>query len=145
MKKYLDTNYHKVKPTYFARYFHGDSTYENILFKDFDTKFIDFDSDYAWGPIELDMGKLTQSIVTKYESWSNPETVIENTDEEFNKVLTSYNELIKSDYIRSKAYFYCIIHLIRMIPYQAQRDVKRCHIALDWVKKLFAELQTIKD
>lgn len=142
MKSYLETNYYKVRPTFFARYFHGDLTYENILFNNFDVKFIDFDNDYAWGPIELDLGKLTQSIITKYESWDTPESAITHTEEEFEQVLSFYKSQLTtgSDYVEDKAYFYCIIHLIRMIPYQAQRDVNRCHIALNWVKELFNRL-----
>lgn len=146
MKDYLENNIHKVTPnSKFARYFHGDSTYENILFNNFDVKFIDFDNDYKMGPIELDMGKLTQSIITKYESWDTPETEITETNDEFNQVLDMYNQILQSEHIKSKAYFYCIIHLIRMVPYQAQRDVNRCKIALSWIKKLFNELQTISD
>jgi hypothetical protein len=109
------------------------------LFYNFDVKFIDFDNDYVWGPVELDLGKLTQSIVTKYESWDNPEEAIQNVEEEFERVLYFYTGFVGPE-VKSKAYFYCIIHLIRMIPYQAQRDVNRCHIALGWVKELFNRL-----
>jgi hypothetical protein len=120
--------------------------YEKRGFKNpIDVKFIDFDNDYKMGPIELDMGKLTQSIITKYESWDTPETEITETNNEFNQVLNMYNQILQSEHIKSKAYFYCIIHLIRMVPYQAQRDVNRCKIALSWIKKLFNELQTISD
>lgn len=139
MKEYLSKNYNTIRPSFFARYFHGDLTYENILFYNFDVKFIDFDNDYAWGPVELDLGKLTQSIVTKYESWDTPESAITDTQDEFDRVLYFYRGFVGENVI-DKAYFYCIIHLIRMIPYQAQRDVNRCHIALNWVKELFNRL-----
>lgn len=145
IQKYYKEYYYKIQPQFFTKYFHGDFTYENILFDNFDTKLIDFDNDHDWGPIELDLGKLTQSIITKYESWSLPEIEIKDTDEEFEIVLRFYSSLITERYIRSKAYFYCIIHLVRMIPFQAKRDIKRCDIAMKWIKELLERLHQIED
>jgi hypothetical protein len=52
---------------------HGDLTLENVLYATDDVRLIDMDgADYVDAP-ELDMGKLFQSIVGRYESWAHSE------------------------------------------------------------------------
>jgi hypothetical protein len=123
----------EVSPQFLCRYIHGDLTYENILVKDSDIRFIDLDNDNKPGPPELDLGKLTQSILTQYEHWDDKEFDISNKDE-FDVVTEFYSRLLNQPIaqIKNKAYFYCAIHLFRMIPYQFKRNPSRAQMAFDF-------------
>ena len=129
-----------IAPQFLCKYYHGDLTYENILVKNEDIKLIDFDNDNKPGPVELDLGKLTQSILTHYEFWDKNLEVY--TNYEFNKIIEFYNTLIgdKQQTI-NKAHFYCALHLIRMIPYQAKTSLERVKKALLHSKKLLEDIK----
>ena len=88
----------------------------------------------------MDLGKLTQSILTHYEFWDKNLEVY--TNYEFNKIIEFYNTLIgdKQQTI-NKAHFYCALHLIRMIPYQAKTSLERVKKALLHSKKLLEDIK----
>lgn len=123
----------EVSPQYLCRYIHGDLTYENILVKDSGVRFIDLDNDNKSGPPELDLGKLTQSILAQYEHWDDKEFDAGNKDE-FDIVTEFYSGLLNQPVAqtKNKAYFYCAIHLFRMIPYQFKRSPHRAKMAFDF-------------
>jgi molybdopterin-guanine dinucleotide biosynthesis protein A len=69
------------KPTFICP-IHGDLNFENILYNETlnDVKVIDMEgSRYVDSPL-FDLGKLFQTLVARYESWSKMETVIFNKD-----------------------------------------------------------------
>lgn len=125
--------YEYLSPLKFVTYYHGDLTYENILVKDEDIKFIDLDNDNMNGPMELDLGKLMQSVLTNYEYWDNDENM-PYFNNEFDKIIKFYCDILQQskEQVINKAYFYCVLHLIRMIPYQAEINIKRASKAIDW-------------
>ena len=117
---------------------HGDLTYENIMvnINNNDIKLIDIDGANFIDAIELDLGKLFQSYISKYELWSNDNPII-NLDLENNIINTKqyYNEYKKIDFkifsnwidildlkndeeLLKVGIFYMIIHLFRMIPFR---------------------------
>ena len=101
-----------------------------------DIKLIDIDGANFIDAIELDLGKLFQSYISKYEIWSNDNPII-NLDLENNIINTKqyYNEYKKIDLkifsnwidildlkndeeLLKVGIFYMIIHLFRMIPFR---------------------------
>lgn len=123
----------ELTPQFITSSFHGDLTYENIMVKGDSIQLIDFDNDNLPGAIELDLGKLMQSILTGYEYWDKQEDYVVN-DLEFNTVVDIFTKLLNQDrkIVIKKAYFYAALHLIRMVPYQANRSVERAKKAANW-------------
>jgi len=114
---------------------HGDLTFENVLFRAGDIKVIDMDSTDHYDAPELDMGKLFQSIVARYEEWANvrdPLIDIEeghvtflnprpSVPESLRKACLAYWARIlgcSEDEAYLKGVFYMGLHLIRMLPYR---------------------------
>lgn len=137
----VSNKYEYLSPLKFVTYYHGDLTYENILVKDDDIKFIDLDNDNMAGPTELDLGKLMQSVLTNYEYWDSDENM-PCFNNEFNKIIGFYCEILgqNREQVISKAYFYCVLHLIRMIPYQAEKNIKRAIKAINWAETIFEKI-----
>lgn len=135
-------HYKELSPFMLCKYFHGDLTYENILEYGGDIKLIDFDNDFLPGPPELDMGKLMQSILTGYESWDSI-SIFHYSDNEYNTVMDFYSKYLNQprELVEIKARFYCVLHLIRMIPYQAKTSRRRARIALEWAEILLNEIK----
>ena len=116
---------------------HGDLTFENIMFLADDIKLIDPDGSDFIDAIELDLGKLLQSYLSNYETWSNSsysDKLIKKIDIS-NKLLDTYEyknnvnidfykiwSIILNDQdiniIIKRGIFYMCIHLLRMIPYR---------------------------
>lgn len=129
---------------------HGDLTYENIMVRTFylahrdlkveiprySIKLIDFDNDNKKGPIEQDLGKLWQSEYCGYENWDKPEIKVGIREQQ--EILGFYSQILRNNapQVRKKAMFYCALHLFRMIPYQAKRNIKRAEKALSMTKEL---------
>ena len=60
----------KLAPNSFCTV-HGDLTFENVLYLDGNVRLIDMDgADFVDAP-ELDLGKLFQSIIARYEEWAH--------------------------------------------------------------------------
>lgn len=134
-------------PLNLCLYYHGDLTYENILVDNGNLKLIDFDNDNLPGPPELDLGKLMQSILTQYEFWDNLENdqILFNNnfnELEYDNVINFYSRYLKQNIerIKLKSYFYCALHLFRMIPYQAKTSVRRANIALQLCEKYIKKI-----
>ena len=116
---------------------HGDLTFENILCQSsygLDVKLIDMDGAEYMDAVELDMGKMFQSVITNYEKWSKfTHNLVDATDEglilnysfEFHSEnIDRYVELWakmtdeEEEIVKSKAFFYTSLHLIRMMPFR---------------------------
>jgi len=138
----FSSKYNSLRPLYLSRYFHGDMTYENVMVNGEDIKFIDLDNENKPGPPELDMGKLMQSILTDYEHWDENIHSL-NAQDDFDTVIDFYTAFLKQprEQVINKAYFYCVIHLIRMIPYQAKTSPRRAKIAHYWAGVILSRIK----
>ena len=137
-KKIFSRSYQEFNPEFLAP-IHGDLTLENIMIntENEDIKLIDIDGCNFIDAIELDIGKIFQSTVSKYEIWScdnpiiniNYENNIINTKEYtkinehsdnlkyYSKWLNILNKNNLKD-LNKVGIFYMILHLCRMIPYR---------------------------
>ncbi|HEX4419918.1 MAG TPA: phosphotransferase [Kofleriaceae bacterium] len=114
---------------------HGDLTFENVLWADGDVRLIDMDgADYVDAP-ELDMGKLFQSVVGRYEAWAHSDhklfAAIRGTELETcgraapahaleQAMLAGWAPILGAghDEVRTKGLFYMGLHLVRMVPFR---------------------------
>ncbi|NQU35406.1 MAG: HAD hydrolase family protein, partial [Bacteroidetes bacterium] len=128
---------------------HGDLTLENILYLPHnDVKVFDMDGgEYIDAP-ELDMGKLLQSIIARYEDWahSNPVLFKPSENEEIitaYKIMTPDKKLLdlcierwseilgnSKDVTYRKGLFYMSLHLIRMVPFRLKVSKDQAKFAL---------------
>jgi aminoglycoside phosphotransferase (APT) family kinase protein len=128
---------------------HGDLTFENVLWADGDVRLIDMDgADYIDAP-ELDMGKLFQSVVARYEAWAHTshklfesvrgrELVTANRDAHGasatheQALLTGWAPIlgIGRDEVRTKGLFYMGLHLVRMVPFRLKVSEEQALFAL---------------
>lgn len=115
---------------------HGDLNFENILYniKTNDIKIIDMEgSRYVDSPV-FDLGKIFQSIIGKYEIWSNiEEVIIDNninnlrcidnffimTDNKLD-IVNFFKDIFNKDYnyIIKNGIFYMALYFIRFIPFR---------------------------
>jgi hypothetical protein len=127
---------------------HGDLTFENVLYRAGDVRVIDMDGgDFLDAP-ELDMGKLFQSLIGRYEEWAHIDAKLcEQTDEGhiiLKPTLQRPDEAVKRlcvDYWSQilscspeqaflKGLFYMGLHLIRMIPFRLRVSEEQAFFAL---------------
>ena len=115
---------------------HGDLTFENILYKPHkEVKLIDMDGANVIDAAELDLGKMFQSLVGKYESWSNESEQFLTIDSKnnyqldldftvddnlMNLCISSWSKILNEagQRVYKKALFYMGLHFIRMIPFR---------------------------
>ena len=103
LKDIFDNYSHLISPNFLCP-IHGDLTFENILCKEdfgLDVKLIDMDGAEYLDAVELDMGKMFQSILTKYEIWSQS-----------NSKLVSYTKNGFSKFPNRTCSFVCFTHEI---------------------------------
>ena len=137
---------HILSPKYLCP-IHGDLTFENILCKKdcgIDVKLIDMDGAEYLDAKELDMGKMFQSIITKYEIWStSTKNLVSYTKdgfiiklfhdfEEISNYIGIWQKVIESEksILSAKAYFYTSLHLIRMIRFRLKISEDQATYAL---------------
>jgi molybdopterin-guanine dinucleotide biosynthesis protein A len=117
---------------------HGDLNFENILYNQItnDVKIIDMEgSRYVDTPL-FDLGKLFQSLVSRYESWSKIENVIINKDinnltclREFfyyddyaiKDIIEIFKKILSTDdaiFIKKAGIFYMAMYFIRFVPFR---------------------------
>ena len=174
LKKSLEQPYiNLLKPSYLCPV-HGDLTFENILYRDnyYDLaansyknsiKLIDTDCIDFIDPPEIDLGKMFQSIISQYESWSSKsEPLIAINNKEVNLKFVPDKDLLKdlSNYVsfwediingsakevEIKGRFYMALHLIRMIPFRMSVSEDQAIFALaSAIKELSLVLDMIKD
>ena len=118
---------------------HGDLTFENILYNSHDdVKLIDMDGANVIDAVELDLGKMFQSLVGKYESWANEtkqflicnpdghfqlDVDFDVNDELLNLCIDSWSKILDENKSRvyKKALFYMGLHFVRMIPFRLSK------------------------
>jgi hypothetical protein len=123
---------------------HGDLTLENILYNlsTGDTKIIDPAGSRYMDAYELDIGKIMQSIVSKYETWGEyidlikidgtsiyvPEALLDLHKEFVTQILISITD--KPDNLFRSGLFYLATHLIRLIPFMIHKSKDNSLFAL---------------
>ena len=121
---------------------HGDLTFENVLYSDEknDFKLIDMDGSRTFDARELDLGKLSQSILANYSQWNKSDDLVKTIDVE-NKsfkcdnrffdyerdplVTTLFNiwqDILDTDnsVVVKKSFFYMSTYFIRFVPFRMQ-------------------------
>lgn len=117
---------------------HGDLTLENILYckETGDIKLIDHSGSKYMDSYFLDIGKVFQSIVARYEEWKNFDLFqhldrdtftihnfnLTNSLQRYSSFLLHFNE---DKNLLKKGFFYMITHLIRGIPYFYKKDKQK--------------------
>lgn len=164
LKILLKKDYSDFNPK-FLTVIHGDLTFENILYNKNKNHFnlIDMDGANFIDAPELDLGKLLQSDISKYERWSNDSDLIKyiNYDnniidtkiyinsEKIDNILNKYDrwktilEIDNFEILKRTGIFYMVLHLLRMIPFrfnksenQAIYAIKESIYWLNYIRKI---------
>ena len=138
-----EINMNEHVPEY-ASPIHGDLTLENILYNlsTGDTKLIDPAGSRYMDAYELDIGKIMQSIVSKYETWGEyidlikmdgtsiyvPEGLLDLHKDVVSEILMCIT--CKPDKLFGKGLFYLATHLIRLIPFMIHKSKEKSLFAL---------------
>ena len=152
-------NFKDIKPEKIG-IVHGDLTLENIMYdlSSGDVKLIDMDGSRMFDALELDLGKLSQSIILDYARWKNhqhlnyeyedgkfqciDEFFQPNEDETYRLLIESWKNILKKreKIVYNKAIFYMSTYLIRFVPFRMQ--ISRDHgmfallMSVVWLNKL---------
>jgi len=127
---------------------HGDLTLENVLYATDDVRLIDMDgADYVDAP-ELDMGKLFQSVIGRYERWAHTDhklfesvrgvelATVRHGDQAEPRLegalLDGWAQIlgVGRDEVRAKGLFYMGLHLVRMVPFRLKVSEEQALYAL---------------
>jgi aminoglycoside phosphotransferase (APT) family kinase protein len=150
----------KLAPNSFCTV-HGDLTFENVLYAGGDVRLIDMDgADFVDAP-ELDLGKLFQSIVARYEDWAHSDRALfgsvrgselachyqaEAPDAELLAICEqAWSQILAAsvDQVRVKGWFYMGLHLLRMVPFRLKVSEEQALYALAngvrWISRAVAE------
>jgi hypothetical protein len=140
---------------------HGDLTFENVLYAPGDVRLIDMDgADFIDAP-ELDLGKLFQSIVARYEDWAHSDRAlfdsvhgaelachyqVEAPDAQLLGIcMQAWAQILSAteDEVRVKGWFYMGLHLLRMVPFRLKVSEEQALYALAngvrWIARAIAE------
>jgi len=141
---------------------HGDLTLENIMINEAnnDLKFIDMDGSRLFDARELDLGKMSQSILSRYDEWKNldGEKIISynhkyhfNVNDNFFNIIDSdlvselfstWSNVLNNDneIVKKKSIFYMSTYFIRFVPFRTNQHVNHGVFALImatvWLNKL---------
>lgn len=144
---------------------HGDLTLENIMVneKNEDVKLIDMDGSRLFDARELDLGKLSQSIVSRYGEWKHldGESLVSYGETGIFKVNSNYFDMAESDIlsemfslwskllgnslecIKKKSIFYMCTYFIRFVPFRMAVHLNHGVFALlmstVWLNKLLGD------
>jgi hypothetical protein len=140
---------------------HGDLTFENILYAEGDARVIDMDAGDVLDAPELDLGKLFQSLVGRYEDWAHVDGPLYETFDEgeirFKTPLQQPSARLiqlfqdrwsnilacSPEQAYWKGIFYMSLHLIRMIPFRLRVSEEQACFALaraiQWMGRALAD------
>ena len=151
---------HIVKPN-FIRPIHGDFTLENVMCdkEGENIKLIDMDGSDIFDAAELDLGKMCQSILSKFNEWKNRDPkVTYNKTGDFTCIDEYFNENIRDDFLSDildqwssilnddkntvikKGIFYMCMYFIRFVPFRMK--ISKDHgifallMAIVWLNKI---------
>ena len=122
---------------------HGDLTLENILYNETNNDFrlIDTSGSRYVDVKEMDLAKLLQSLMSKYETWDTRETLVTITTNEFivpSDLLNTekenydfiFNMYESSDIMFKRAKFFLAAYFVRMIPFLQKRSSQHSLLGL---------------
>jgi aminoglycoside phosphotransferase (APT) family kinase protein len=128
---------------------HGDLTFQNIMVNaGGDTKVIDMEAQDSLEAVELDLGKIFQSIHSQYETWSRQRTPLcesvspanlrinfrtaDPDGELLDAVSRRWSKILNCsrDAVAMKGQFYLGLHLVRMVPFRLKTSVDHAVYAL---------------
>jgi aminoglycoside phosphotransferase (APT) family kinase protein len=138
---------HTLAPSFFSAV-HGDLTFENVLFAGDDARVIDMDGAEDIDAPELDLGKLCQSLLARYEEWAHgdhalferigdgvlqikrelstpPDTTVDVCLDRWSSILDRGR-----DEVYVKGSFYAGLHLIRMVMFRLKVSEEQALFAL---------------
>jgi hydroxymethylpyrimidine pyrophosphatase-like HAD family hydrolase len=124
---------------------HGDLTLENIMYnistRDF--KFIDQAGLRYFDPFQIDLGKIFQSVISRYECWDFYESIYAENNGEFfipqgfmefaiDDVEFILKEFTSSDLepLFKQSVFFLSTHLIRLVPFMIKKSTDKSIFAL---------------
>ncbi|HEX3999278.1 MAG TPA: phosphotransferase [Pirellulales bacterium] len=141
---------------------HGDLTFENVLYHQGDFRVIDADGGDFLDAAELDMGKIFQSLVGRYEFWAHSDAPLCEFADDSNIVLKRdfpppdpavkdlcvrhWSQILHAseDQAYAKGLFYMALHLIRMIPFRLRVSEEQALYAMcmatEWMNTAFEQL-----
>lgn len=156
-KTLLSIDKHLVKPN-FIRPIHGDFTLENVMWDGSTIKLIDMDGSDIFDAAELDLGKMCQSVFSKFNEWKNTDIKIyknedkyECTDKYFkldldNKltkdIISQWSLILNDDKqtVINKGIFYMSLYFIRFVPFRmkisSDHGIFALLMAIIWLNKL---------
>ena len=151
---------HAIKPMH-IRPVHGDFTFENILWNGNNIKFIDMDGADRFDAAELDLGKMCQSVFSRFNEWKNLDNIIHqinsNTitcngdyfrlieDPVCSGVIQKWMLILNEDYetIKRKGIFYMCLYFIRFVPFRMklgeEHGVFALVMAIVWLSKILTQ------
>ena len=123
---------------------HGDLTLENILYNETnkDFRLIDTSGSRYVDVKEMDLAKLLQSLLSKYETWDSRETLVtvinskeftissdflKTEKENYDFIFSMYGS---SDVMFKRAKFFLAAYFIRMIPFLEKRSSQHSLLGL---------------
>lgn len=126
---------------------HGDLTFENVLYDRGDIKLIDMDGAEPLDALELDLGKLFQSVLCHYEDWAHSTAQLSHREPDGNVHLLTKNGSgretvqritqcwasvlgLSEDQTYRKGLFFLGLHLIRMAPFRLKVSDDQATFAL---------------
>lgn len=143
---------------------HGDLTIENIMIdKEKNIKFIDMDGSRMFDARELDLGKLSQSILSEYDSWKNLDgsKILEygsddsfittgkyfqqRSDKQYEAIVDIWSNILQEskENVKRKCIFYMCTYFIRFVPFREKlhpnHGVYALLMATVWLNKLLGE------
>ena len=147
---------HKIKPKS-IRPIHGDFTFENIMWDGENIKLIDMDGSDYFDAAELDLGKMCQSVFSRFNEWKNIEINIKiegnsyqcnggyfniKEDNLYKIIIKEWSNILKDDdeTIKTKGIFYMCMWFIRFVPFRMKQS--RDHgifaliMAIVWLTKI---------
>ena len=150
---------HLIKPKH-IRPIHGDFTLENIMYDGYETKVIDMDSSDIFDAAELDLGKMCQSVFSRFDKWKNLDIkvdVLNNNEFQTSEsiffdfdiendttkhIIEQWSLILNDDKstVKDKGIFYMAMYFIRFVPFRMK--ISKDHgifallMAIVWLTKI---------
>jgi hypothetical protein len=112
----------------------------NISTKDF--KFIDQGGARYFDPFQIDLGKIFQSVISRYESWDLyeniftenngeffiPQDFMEFSEDDLKYILDEFST--DSEPLFKQSLFFLATHMVRLVPYMIKKSTDKSIFAL---------------
>jgi len=138
---------------------HGDLSLENVMYNGTKIKVIDMDGSNLFDAPEQDLGKLAQSIISRYHLWDKIEIPVSDisddnitcdgnyfelpVDEVFKDIVPLWFKILDKRNVLENAIFYMSCYFIRFVPFRLQKNLHHGYFALImsivWLNKLLEQ------